>query len=169
MKIKLNKNIWTIDRIIAAVVVVVAIIAVLIANGSKASAKKKYESQIKDLTAQVEELKKDNQSLLDLIKERETAAAEKASKTETSETSKNTGTSVTETGTVKVTIEKGFKGGWPEVAKRLASAGLIAEGDRQAFVERVVELEMSTKLQLGTYELEKTMTQEEMIYTLCNQ
>ena len=66
-----------------------------------------------------------------------------------------------------ITIEKGFKGGWNTVAERLIAARLINAGDKVAFVDKVNKLNLSTRLQVGTFELSSDMTFEQMIKKLC--
>ena len=66
-----------------------------------------------------------------------------------------------------ITIEKGFKGGWNTVAERLIAAKLIKAGDKVAFVDKVNKLNLSTRLQVGTFELSSDMTFEQMIKKLC--
>ncbi len=66
-----------------------------------------------------------------------------------------------------ITIEKGFKGGWNTVAERLIAAKLIKAGDKVAFVDKVNKLNLSTRLQIGTFELSSDMTFEQMIKKLC--
>ena len=66
-----------------------------------------------------------------------------------------------------ITIEKGFKGGWNTVAERLIAAKLIKAEDKVAFVDKVNKLNLSTRLQIGTFELSSDMTFEQMIKKLC--
>ena len=69
--------------------------------------------------------------------------------------------------TATITIEKGFKGGWNTVAERLIEAKLIKAEDKVAFVDQVNKLNLSTRLQIGTFELKSDMTFEQMIKKLC--
>ena len=66
-----------------------------------------------------------------------------------------------------ITIEKGFKGGWNTVAERLIAAKLIKSGDKAAFVNEVNRLNLSTRLQVGSFEITSDMTFEQMIKKLC--
>jgi len=90
--------------------------------------------------------------------------------TNTADPGTNTVDPGTETGdvvTASITIEKGFKGGWNRVAEMLISEGLLTADDKQPFVDKVNELNLATRLQIGTFELTSDMDYEQMIKVLC--
>ena len=82
----------------------------------------------------------------------------------------NTVTPEKQTGDVikaSITIAKGAKGGWYAIADNIISAGLIKAEDKTAFINKVNELGLATKAQVGTFELSSDMTFEQMIKKLC--
>ena len=68
--------------------------------------------------------------------------------------------------TATITIEKGV-GSWSAVANRLVDAGLIKAEEKSAFIKKVNDLGLGTKLQIGTFKLSSDMSFEEMIKVLC--
>lgn len=75
----------------------------------------------------------------------------------------------TQDGRVTATIKVDAKGEtWPKVVNKLIEAGLMTSDEKSAFMDKLRELGLDTKLMPGTYELTNT-SYEDMIKKLCRQ
>ena len=75
----------------------------------------------------------------------------------------------TQDGKVTATIKVDAKGEtWAKVVNKLIQAGLMTSDEKNAFMDKLRELGLDTKLMPGTYELTNT-SYEDMIKKLCRQ
>ena len=75
----------------------------------------------------------------------------------------------TQDGRVTATIKVDAKGEtWNKVVNKLIEAGLMTSDEKSAFMDKLRELGLDTKLMPGTYELTNT-SYEDMIKKLCRQ
>ncbi len=75
----------------------------------------------------------------------------------------------TQDGAVTATIKVDAKGEtWAKVVNKLIEAGLMTSDEKKAFMDKLRELGLDTKLMPGTYELTNT-SYEDMIKKLCRQ